>query len=67
MSPTKHTIGMLSSTALPMPVSAFYRERPIRWIKAARDRFTRELSPGQKVRFLARIGSRAVNTASAND
>lgn len=44
-----------------------YRERPIRWIKAARDRFTQELSPGQKVRFLARIGSRALNTTGAND
>jgi acetolactate synthase I/II/III large subunit len=44
-----------------------YRDRPIRWIKAARDRFTKELSPGQKVRFLARIGSRAVTRAQAND
>jgi acetolactate synthase-1/2/3 large subunit len=44
-----------------------YRDRPIRWIKAARDRFTKELSPGQKVRFLARIGSRGMNRAQLND
>ncbi len=44
-----------------------YRERPIRWIKAARDRFTKELSPGQKVRFLARVGSRALNSSQTSD
>jgi acetolactate synthase-1/2/3 large subunit len=44
-----------------------YRERPIRWIKAARNRFAKDLSPGQKVRFLARIGSRAVSTSQVSD
>ena len=35
-----------------------YRNRPIRWVAATRDRYTQELSTEQKVRFLARIGSR---------
>jgi acetolactate synthase-1/2/3 large subunit len=38
-----------------------YRRRPIRWIDAARARYTQELSAEQKVRFLARIGSRAID------
>lgn len=44
-----------------------YRGRPIRWINAARNRYINELTPDQKVRFLARIGSRAVNPWPAND
>jgi acetolactate synthase-1/2/3 large subunit len=44
-----------------------YRRRPIRWIDAVRGRFTRELSFDQKVRFLARIGSRALDFAPQND
>lgn len=44
-----------------------YRGREVRWIKAARDRFINELTPDQKVRFLARIGSRALNPRPAND
>jgi acetolactate synthase-1/2/3 large subunit len=44
-----------------------YRDRPIRWIDAARQRFTQELSPAQKVRFLARIGSRALDVRPQND
>ena len=41
-----------------------YRGRPIRWIDAARDRYINELTPDQKVRFLARIGSRAAAALS---
>lgn len=40
-------------------IATDYGNRPIRWIEAVRDRFTQELSAAQKVRFLARIGSRA--------
>lgn len=38
-----------------------YRERPIRWLDAVRGRFIDELSTGQKARFLARLGSRALD------
>jgi acetolactate synthase-1/2/3 large subunit len=44
-----------------------YRRRNVRWIKAARDRFTSELTRDQKVRFLARIGSRSLNRHPDND
>ena len=39
----------------------------MRWIEAAKDRFTQELSSQQKVRFLARIGSRALHFHQPND
>jgi acetolactate synthase-1/2/3 large subunit len=38
-----------------------YRGRPIRWLRAVRSRFTSELSLDQKLRFLARIGTRALD------
>lgn len=44
-----------------------YGKRPIRWIDAARQRFTKELSTEQKVRFLARIGARALDLRKEND
>ena len=44
-----------------------YRRRPIRWIDAARDRYTQELSAEQKVRFAARIGSRALDLRPARN
>ncbi|MGF1578772.1 MAG: thiamine pyrophosphate-binding protein [Gemmataceae bacterium] len=44
-----------------------YRRRPIRWISAARNRFIRELTPRQRTRFLARLGSRAVQFHPQND
>jgi len=47
-------------------VAVDYR-RPVRWIKAARDRFTRELTADQKVRFMARIGSRSLELRQQND
>jgi acetolactate synthase-1/2/3 large subunit len=48
-------------------VAVDYGERPCRWIDAAKGRFTKELSTGQKARFLARIGSRALNHHPEND
>ncbi len=44
-----------------------YRRRPIRWINAARARYTQELTTEQKVRFLARIGSRSLDFHPNND
>jgi len=44
-----------------------YRNRPVRWIKAAKDKFTNELTRDQKMRFLARIGSRSLDRHPEND
>src|SRR5262249_54477950 len=44
-----------------------YGTRPCRWIDAAKARFTKELTPEQKIRFLARIGSRALDHHPWND
>jgi acetolactate synthase-1/2/3 large subunit len=44
-----------------------YGQRPLRWLEAARGRFTEELSTEQKVRFLARLGSRALDIRPMND
>ena len=44
-----------------------YGKRQVRWIKAAKDRFTKELTRDQKMRFLARIGSRALVRHPEND
>lgn len=48
-------------------VATDYRRRPVRWIQAARDRYIDELTPQQQVRFLARIGSRALDFTPDND
>jgi len=48
-------------------VAADYGTRPIRWINAAKHRFTKELTTQQKIHFMARIGSRAVHFAGEND
>lgn len=47
-------------------VAVDYR-RPVRWIKAARTRYTSELTRDQKMRFLARIGSRSLDFRPWND
>ncbi|MBI3409566.1 MAG: thiamine pyrophosphate-binding protein [Planctomycetes bacterium] len=47
-------------------VAIDYR-RPVRWIKAARARYTHELTREQKLRFLARIGSRSLEVHQPND
>jgi len=44
-----------------------YRDRKIRWIETVRGKFVKELTPAQKARFLARVGSRAVHIHKAND
>lgn len=38
-----------------------YCHRPIRWIDAARHRYTQQLNSCQRIRFLTRIGSRALD------
>jgi acetolactate synthase-1/2/3 large subunit len=48
-------------------VATDYGRRPIRWVAATRQRYTQELTNEQKVRFLARIGSRALDFMPAND
>ena len=44
-----------------------YRRRPVRWIQAARARYTAELTTEQKRRFVARIASRALVREPWND
>jgi acetolactate synthase-1/2/3 large subunit len=44
-----------------------YGKRPCRWIDAARAKYTKELTTQQKVRFAARIGSRALDHHPEND
>ncbi len=44
-----------------------YRKRPLRWVDAAKGRFTKELTAEQKVRFLARIGARSLDLHPDND
>jgi acetolactate synthase I/II/III large subunit len=44
-----------------------YGKRKIRWVDAVRARYTKELTASQKARFLARIGSRAIQFDKQND
>ena len=44
-----------------------YRKLKIRWIEAVRKRFTKELTAAQKAHYLARIGSRALDSHPNND
>jgi hypothetical protein len=44
-----------------------YRKRPVRWIEAVKDRFKKELTTEQKVRFAARLGVRELDRSPAND
>ena len=44
-----------------------YRRRPVRWIQAARARYTKELTIEQKRRFIARIASRSLVRDPLND
>jgi acetolactate synthase-1/2/3 large subunit len=48
-------------------VATDYSKRPVRWISATRHRFTQELTTEQKIRFLARIGSRSLDWHPQND
>lgn len=44
-----------------------YGDRPIRWVEAAKQRFTEELTTEQKIHFLARMGGRALRLHANND
>lgn len=44
-----------------------YNDRKVRWVEAVRAKYTKELTAGQKARFLARIGSRAIQLHKQND
>jgi acetolactate synthase-1/2/3 large subunit len=44
-----------------------YGGRPLRWIEAARGRYSKELTAEQKVRFLARLGARSLDLRPQND
>ena len=44
-----------------------YGQRPLRWLAAAKARYTKELTAEQKVRFLARLGSRSLDVQPQND
>lgn len=63
--------GIRGALCMPGPVLVRvitdYGKRPVRFIDAARERFTQELSTQQKVRFLSRIGSRAVQFHKESD
>lgn len=61
----KDAIG--SAIACPGPVlvriATDYGDRKIRWIEAVREKYTKELTPAQKARFLARIAGRTMTGA----
>ena len=61
--------ALLSPCPVLTRVVVDYDDRPCRWIDTVRGRFIEELSNQQKVRFLARIGTRAVSpkAKSLND
>lgn len=44
-----------------------YGKREVRWVEAVRSRYTKELTAAQKARFLARIGSRAIQLDRKSD
>ena len=44
-----------------------YGDRQVRWVDAVRARYTKELTAAQKARFLARIGSHAIQADKKND
>ena len=48
-------------------VAVDYRNRPIRWLHAARQRFMADLSPAERRRFIARAGLRALDRNPDND
>ena len=59
--------GIQSALAYAGPVlvrvQTDYSNRKIRWVEAVRAKFTKELTPAQKARFLARVGSRTITGA----
>jgi acetolactate synthase-1/2/3 large subunit len=63
--------GVRGALTTPGPVLvrvvADYGKRPVRWIEAAKKQFLAGLTTEQKVRFLARVGSRALDLHPQND
>jgi acetolactate synthase-1/2/3 large subunit len=63
--------GIQAALGLPGPVLTRvvtdYGKRPVRWLDATRKRYTKELTTEQKVRFLARLSSRALDHHPDND
>ncbi|HEY1381077.1 MAG TPA: thiamine pyrophosphate-binding protein [Gemmataceae bacterium] len=61
--------GIRGALCFPGPVlvrvAVDYRKRPIRWLRAVRKKFTGELTFDQKARFLARVGTRALDPRPA--
>src|SRR5204862_3968917 len=70
-SPAGLTEQVRGALATPGPVLVRvltdYRKLKVRWIDAVRKRFTKDLTPAQKVRFMARIGTRALDHHPNND
>jgi acetolactate synthase-1/2/3 large subunit len=62
--------SVAAALAFPGPVlvrvPTDYGTRKIRWVEAVRARFTDELSPAQKARFLARIAARSVRPQASD-
>jgi acetolactate synthase I/II/III large subunit len=60
--------AICGGVAMPGPVlvriATDYGDRKIRWIEAVRSRFTKELSPSQRARFLARVSARTLTGAA---
>jgi len=48
-------------------VAIDYRKRPVRWISAARKKYSHELTTHQKRMFLCRMGSRCLDRHPDND
>ena len=63
--------GVRTALCTPGPVlirvCTDYRKLHVRWIECVRKKFSKELSFEQKMRFLARIGSRALHFHKDND
>jgi acetolactate synthase-1/2/3 large subunit len=63
--------GIRGALALPGPVLTRvvtdYRKRPVRWIEAVKNRYKKELTTEQKVRFASRLGVRALELSRDND
>jgi acetolactate synthase I/II/III large subunit len=48
-------------------IATDYGKRQVRWIDAVRKRYTKELTTGQKARFVARVGVRSARLNKEND
>ncbi|MSR31996.1 MAG: thiamine pyrophosphate-binding protein [Gemmataceae bacterium] len=63
--------GIKSILETPGPVLARvcvdYGSRPIRWLDAVKDRYTKELSARQKFRFMTRLGIRSLDLGPGSD